>query len=1272
MTLINSGIEAASVTLTARSYKGALLQGSDIINPVSLTLAGSSSGSFTAKELFGKGVTSGWVEVRTNSAAISGTVLFSDSRHISIEGTAMSFAPAKKLIFPKATADLASANRLVLVNTSGQAIDQIRVSFFENSGRLAARSQISLPAFGGFVGGITDFASNLRTFDGYAVVEANSADAALIGLETYRDKFDVAALQAVPSAGRLANGYLPQFGNAAGYLSTLVLVNYGSESQTVSLTAAIADVASTGEKMSFKTVLETLAPNERVERRVDQLFGLNPQSILNDISFQSQPLNSLGLIAYLETEGSEGGLTTVPAQESGYSDITFPIFPNETDFYAGLTMINAASNDSSITIDFSDSQGHPFDPVSLSLAPNERWSGLLSELVPESRNQLVGGMHISASSSILAVQILGSTYSGALAAIPPRGIALTAQPSGAPVSVLTGAVVVSNDGSASLAIPPGALAKGTDVRITRLDISNSPKRHESEHLLGAVEGTPDGTHFKIPVHLRFSLSEALEPGSAIDVLIFDPRTGQYEPSEFVAVVEPSGRVASANVTHFTRFALAADSSALQLSSINPSRAAVGSIVTLSGSEFSPTSDLNTVLFPSVTGGVLTVPALTSTPTILTANVPDGAASGKVYVKVGSVKTNGVRFRVITPVNQPPVVNPGPNQIINLPAGAVLSGTATDDGLPNDTLTTAWTMFSGPGPVTFGDPASLSTPVSFTMPGTYILRLSANDGAMTSSADVTVTVNPDSSVNQAPVVNAGSNQTIALPASASLTGTATDDGLPSGSTVTVWWTKVSGPGTVTFSNANALSTTATFSTSGAYGLRLTASDSALSNSADVTITVNAAAVNQPPVVSAGSNQTITLPASASLTGTATDDGLPSGSIVAVSWAKVTGPGTVTFSNANGLSTAATFSTSGAYGLRLTASDSALSSSADVTITVDPAVSSTRDPLKQPFSSTSIWNMPIGSGAVYVPANIPVTTGYKISRVDEERIILRPSAPMVDVYYNGVGWSGGNRCTVQGSLLTRVPMPTEFVVPNSPANESTAALLPDGRTLIQMQPLARCSAGGDATSLVAWGGVDLYGTGIPGAHGGSNLSAIGGSIRVGELRPGQQGPRHTMKVIVDAIKSLYKCTTSGACYRWPASTADGYAVGYYGTQNPGQSAAVKMGALLALPASLDISSLGLETEPARELAFTLQNYGAYIVDDSYGDGFGFAAEYGPDGRFRDQFRADYGYEFVTNAGANTPWSRDLEKLIRQLNVVDNNSSSSIGGGGMPRQPLALPLQ
>jgi len=95
-------------------------------------------------------------------------------------------------------------------------------------------------------------------------------------------------------------------------------------------------------------------------------------------------------------------------------------------------------------------------------------------------------------------------------------------------------------------------------------------------------------------------------------------------------------------------------------------------------------------------------------------------------------------------------------------------------------------------------------------------------------------------NQAPVGNAGADQVITLPSIANLTGSATDDGQPNPPGVlTTTWSQVSGPGTVSFSNASALNSTATFSASGAYVLRLTVSDGALAASDDVAVTVNPA-------------------------------------------------------------------------------------------------------------------------------------------------------------------------------------------------------------------------------------------------------------------------------------------------------------------------------------------------------------------------------------------------------------------------------------------------
>lgn len=107
--------------------------------------------------------------------------------------------------------------------------------------------------------------------------------------------------------------------------------------------------------------------------------------------------------------------------------------------------------------------------------------------------------------------------------------------------------------------------------------------------------------------------------------------------------------------------------------------------------------------------------------------------------------------------------------------------------------------------------------------------------------------PPLSDNTAPRVSAGPDMTVTLPNSASLAGSVTDDGRPNPpAAVTAAWTKVSGPGTVTFAQANSASTTATFSAEGSYVLRLTGNDSSLSASDDVAIAVAAAGTLDVPV------------------------------------------------------------------------------------------------------------------------------------------------------------------------------------------------------------------------------------------------------------------------------------------------------------------------------------------------------------------------------------------------------------------------------------------
>jgi hypothetical protein len=298
------------------------------------------------------------------------------------------------------------------------------------------------------------------------------------------------------------------------------------------------------------------------------------------------------------------------------------------------------------------------------------------------------------------------------------------------------------------------------------------------------------------------------------------------------------------------------------------------------------------------------------------------------------------------VNDVPVISINPVPLINLPATTNLVGQITRTGLANSQTpaTVTWNQVSGPGTVTFQNPAALQTTASFSRSGAYSLRLTVNNGVLSTSTDVAI------AVNQPPSVDAGPDRLITLPANAELEGIVSDDGLPTNpGRLTLQWTRVSGPGQVTFANPNSSYTTAQFSTNGTYILRLTANDGAVSVSDQVTITVNRA-----PTVNAGPDRLIALPVTLEngtvrngtpvtvpLTAQVSDDGLPIPATLTTSWSQVSGPTSVAIANGTTPSptpspATATFSEQGRYVLQLTANDGIASASDQVEIVITPRV------------------------------------------------------------------------------------------------------------------------------------------------------------------------------------------------------------------------------------------------------------------------------------------------------------------------------------------------
>ncbi len=365
-------------------------------------------------------------------------------------------------------------------------------------------------------------------------------------------------------------------------------------------------------------------------------------------------------------------------------------------------------------------------------------------------------------------------------------------------------------------------------------------------------------------------------------------------------------------------------------------------------------------------------------------------------------------------NRPPQVNAGSPQAhdaASFPFIVQLNGTVTDDGLPDPpaAFTTSWAQLSGPGAVWFESSNSASTTVAIPGVGTYILRLSADDGALSAASEVVITVTrstlpftlvPAGAVwkyydqggdlpanwntaayndsawpsgparlgyggdGEATVVSFGANannkhvttwfrRAFSVTNAASLTdlkvGLSRDDGgivflngvevfrsnMPEGAIIATTFASsvVGGTDEQTFYE-QAVDPALLLEGNNLLAVRIhqvnaTSSDLGF----NLYLTGSGYPPNAAPVVSAGTNQTVDLAAPAFLSGQVSDDGLPipPGQLT-FGWAKFSGPGDIALADANALSTTATFSQPGNYVVRLTATDGDLATTADVTVEV----------------------------------------------------------------------------------------------------------------------------------------------------------------------------------------------------------------------------------------------------------------------------------------------------------------------------------------------------
>ena len=213
-------------------------------------------------------------------------------------------------------------------------------------------------------------------------------------------------------------------------------------------------------------------------------------------------------------------------------------------------------------------------------------------------------------------------------------------------------------------------------------------------------------------------------------------------------------------------------------------------------------------------------------------------------------------------NSVPVANAGPDQSGYFGDTITLDGGGSSD-VDGDDLTYQWSLTSKPAGSTtvLSDPTAAKPTFVIDVFGDYVAQLIVNDGTINSSPD-TVTI---STLNSAPVANAGSDQSGLVGAIITLDGSGSSD--VDGDDLTYQWsltTKPSGS-TATLSDPTAIKPTFVIDVFGVYVAQLIVNDGTVNSSPD---TVTISTLNSAPVANAGPDQagliydTITLDGSAS--------------------------------------------------------------------------------------------------------------------------------------------------------------------------------------------------------------------------------------------------------------------------------------------------------------------------------------------------------------------------------------------------------------------------
>ena len=487
---------------------------------------------------------------------------------------------------------------------------------------------------------------------------------------------------------------------------------------------------------------------------------------------------------------------------------------------------------------------------------------------------------------------------------------------------------------------------------------------------------------------------------------------------------------------------------------------------------------------------------------------------------------------VTTQNSAPVADAGPDQSAFVGDTITLDGSASTD-VDGDGLHYAWFLTAIPDGSTavLSDPAAINPSFDIDLPGTYVVQLTVNDGALDSAPDSVMV----STENSAPVANAGPDQTVFVGDTVQLDGELSEDA--DGDPLTYLWSLTSVPdgSTASLSDFTAEAPTFDIDLPGAYIAQLIVNDGELDSAPDP---IMVSTENSRPVADAGPDQAAGVGDTVVLDGGASSDA--DGDPLTFDWSLLSAPATSTavLTDADTAEVSLVPDLAGDYVIQLIVNDGTLDSAPDtalVTVTV-------------PNQPPTITSTPVTTGT------IGIAYGYTVEATDPDGGTLSyslPQAPagmVIDAVSGVIDWlpnaagdfdvtvevqdgQGGNALqsyTITVSAPNQAPQITSAPITTATVGEvysyPVTATDPDGDPLVYSLTVAPAGMDVDPAGEITW---------TPDTAGDANVT-----VRVEDGRGGRDSQSYVITVVEPVLPPVITSTpnttaTVDGLYQYPVS-------------------------------------------------------------------------------------------------------------------------------------------